>query len=53
MEQRSRELDSFKDLVKKAIDIKTKAALWPRSYAYKIDQYCLRGSQPSAAKAST
>ena len=53
MEQRGRELDSFKELVKKTVDTKAKAALRPRSYACETDQHCLRGSQPSAAKANT
>ena len=33
IEQRGRELTSFKELVKKAVDAEAKAALWPRSYA--------------------
>ena len=37
MEQSSMELDSFKKLVKKAVDAKAKAAFWPRSYACKTD----------------
>ena len=53
MEQRGRELDSFKELVEKAIDAEAKATLRPRFYAREIDQYCLRGSRPLAAKAST
>ena len=53
MEQRGRELDSFEELVEKAVDAEAKAALRPRSYARETDQYCLRGSRPSAAKAST
>ena len=53
MEQRGRELDSFKELVEKAVDAEAKAALWPRSYARETDQHCLRGSQRSTAKANT
>ena len=44
MEQRGQELDSFEELVEKAVDAKAKAALRPRSYARKTDQHCLRGS---------
>ena len=44
MEQRGRELDSFEELVEKAVDAEAKAALRPRSYARKTDQHCLRGS---------
>ena len=51
IEQRGRELDSFEELVEKAVNAKAKAALRPRSYA--CNQHCLRGSQPSAAKANT
>ena len=53
MEQRGRELNSFEELVKKTVNAKAKAALWPRSYACKTDQHCLRGSQPSAVKTNT
>ena len=53
MEQHGRELNSFKELIEKAVDAEAKAALRPRSYACETDQYCLQGSQPSAAKAST
>ena len=37
MEQRGRELNSFKELVEKAVDAKAKAALRPRSYTCKTD----------------
>ena len=53
MEQRGQQLDSFEELVKKAVDAKAKATLWPRSYARKTDQYCFWGTRPSAGKAST
>ena len=53
IEQRSRELNSFKELIKKAINAEIKAAFWPRSYACQSDQHCFQGNQPSAAKAST
>ena len=52
-EQRGRELNSFEELVEKAVDTEAKTALQPRSYACKTDQHCLRGSWPSAAKTST
>ena len=51
--QRGWELDSFKELVKKAVDAKAKAALWPCSYTRKTDQHCFWGRQPSVAKSST
>ena len=44
MEQRGRELDSFEELVEKAVNAEAKTALRPRSYARKTDQHCLRGS---------
>ena len=53
MEQRGRKLDSFKELVEKAIDAKAKAALRTRFYACETNQHCLQGSRPSAAKTST
>ena len=53
IELRGWELNSFKELVYKAVDAKAKAALWPRSYACKTDQHCLWGSRPLVAKAST
>ena len=53
MEQCGQKLDSFKELVEKAVDAKAKAALWPRFYTCETDQCYLRGSRPSAAKVST
>ena len=53
MEQHGRELNSFKELVKKAGDAKAMAAIWPRFHARKTDQYCFQGSWLSAAKTST
>ena len=53
IEQRGRELNSFKELVKKAVDAKAKAALRPRFHACKTNQHCLRSSQPSTAETST
>ena len=41
MEQRGRELNSFKELVEKAVNAKAKAALRPRFYARETNQYCL------------
>ena len=52
MEQRGRELDSFKEIVKKTVNAKAKAALMPCSYARNTDQHCFQGSWPSAAKTS-
>ena len=53
MEQRGKELDSFKELVKKIVKVEDKAALRPRSYTCKTDQYCFQGSWLSMAKTST
>ena len=41
IEQRDRELDSFEEIVEKAIDAKAKAALKPHFYAHNIDQHFL------------
>ena len=53
IEQRGQELDSFEGIVKKAVDAEAKAALRPHSYARNINQHCLWGSRPSAAKTNT
>ena len=37
IEQRDWELDNFKELVQKAVDVEAKAAFWPRSYICDID----------------
>ena len=37
MEQRGQELDSFKELVKKAVNAKAKAVFRPRSYAHETN----------------
>ena len=52
MEQRGQKLNSFEEIVKKAIDAKAKAALRPCSYAHNTNQHCLWGSPPSGAKTS-
>ena len=39
IEQRSQELNSFKEIVKKAVDTKAKAAFRPHSYACNTDQH--------------
>ena len=53
MEQRGRELDSFKEIVKKAVITKAKATLRPCSYICNTDKHCFWGSWLSAAKTST
>ena len=53
MEQCGRELNSFKKLLKKAVDKEAKATLQPRSYACETNQHCFRGSRPPIAKANT
>ena len=47
MEQRGQKLDSFEELVQKAVDAEAKAALWPRFYICNTNQYCLWGSRPA------
>ena len=46
-------LNNVEELVEKAVNAKPKAAICPRSYASKTNQYWLRGSQFSAAKTNT
>ena len=53
MEQCGQELNSFEELVEKAVDAKAKAAFRPYSHARETDQHCVQGSQPSTAKTST
>ena len=53
IEQCGWELDSFKEIVEKTVNIKAKAPFRPRSYACDINQHCFRDSRPSAAKTST
>ena len=40
MQQYGRELDSFEDIIQKAIDAEAKATLRPRSATRKTDQHC-------------
>ena len=44
MKQRGREFDSFKELMKKAVNPKAKATFRLRSYTRKTNQHCLWGS---------
>ena len=53
IEQPGQDLNSFKELVKKAVNNKAKVAFRPHFYTCKTDQHCFWGSRPSAAKAST
>lgn len=56
MDQRGRELDSFKELVERAVEAQTKGALQPVSYTHKTDQHCLRENRLAhinVAKAKT
>lgn len=46
MEQCGRELDSWGDLVEKAIDAEAKASLQPTSFLHEIDQRCFQGRRP-------
>ena len=53
MKQRGWKLDSFKELVEKAVNVEAKAALRPCSYVCETDQYCLQESWLSTTKANT
>ena len=53
IEQRGYELDSWTEIVEKAVDAEAQASLQPISYIKDIDQQCLRGSRPNSTKAST
>ena len=50
------ELKSFNQLVKKVVEVKSKASLWLYTTTQEIDHYCPKGSQPAyttATKANT
>lgn len=51
MEQRSLELDSFEELVKKTKDVEAKTALQTCSYIRVIDQHYLQGNRYEREKA--
>ena len=53
IEQRDWEFNSFKEIIKKAVDAKAKAILRPCFYACNTNQYYLQGSRPSVAKTNT
>ena len=46
LEYRDLELESFDQMVKKAVNSEAKSALRPRSSTKKMDQHCPRGSRP-------
>ena len=47
MEQRGWELNNFKKLVQKAVDMEAKAVFWPQSYIRNTNWYCLWSSRPA------
>lgn len=47
MDPDAHQLDSFEDLVTKAVKAEAKAGLRPSSYVRKTDHYCPRGSRPA------
>ena len=47
MEQHGRELDSWDELVEKAIEVEAKASLQPPSIIREMDQRCPRGNHPA------
>ena len=53
IKQRSQKLNSFEEIVKKAVDVKAKTAFRPCSFTRNINQHCLQGRRPSATKTST
>ena len=52
MEQRSQKLDSFKKIVKKAVNAKVKAVFRSRFYACKTNQHYFQDTWPAAIKAN-
>ena len=53
IKQQDQELNNFKDLVKKAVGAQVKVAIRFRSYACKINQYCVQDSWPTTTKTNT
>ncbi len=56
MEQRGRELDSWEEMIEKAVDAEAKAGLQPTSFIREMDHRCQRGNRPAhvtAAKVQT
>ena len=47
LEHRNLELESFNQMVKKAVDAEAKSALRPRSSTKEMDQNCPRGNRPA------
>ena len=47
LEHRDLELESFDQMVKKAVDAEAKSALRPRSSTKEMDQHCPRGNRPT------
>lgn len=47
MEQHGRELDSWDELVEKAIDVEAKASLQPPSMLRELDHRCPRRNRPT------
>lgn len=46
LEQCGRELDSFEEIIEKAVNAMNKAALRPHSYVCDTDQHCFQGNRP-------
>ena len=53
MEQQSWELDSWIEIVEKAVDVEAQASLQPTSYIKEMDLQCLRGNRPNSTRATT
>ena len=52
LEYQDLELESFNQMVKKAVNDEAKSALWPRSSTKEIDQNCPRGNRPAHSTVS-
>lgn len=48
--QIGQEFDNFDEIIKKTVNAEVKAFVRPRSYIYKIDQYCTQASCGVATK---
>lgn len=46
MDQAGRELDSWEEMIEKAVDAEAKTGLQPASYIREMDHRCQRGNRP-------
>lgn len=53
IKERGRDLDSYEEIIEKAVDVQAKVVLRPCFSIRKTNQYCLRGSWLATTNPST